>query len=263
MRAVILGCGVVGTLVGQRLVAQGATVVGSRRTPWAQEAGDPVPNFPVLAGGLLPVGPADAVLVAANPGIRRGRDNGVADLVRAASARWPATRLVLISTTSLYGDAEGAGLAEDGPLAPTPEAAALRALEIAAEAHADHLVLRATALVGPTRTFARRRAQAARAAGTSVVVAGDPDRPFSYLHDDDLADLAVEALHGAYGRGLLNAACPHRLTVRDYYTAAAGGPVEVLSDGSPQPRRWIDAGRWWALRNEPTWRALDGSRRSG
>ena len=262
-RCLILGCGVVGALVGNRLVDRGWTVVGSRRRPWARESGDPCPAFPVLAGSVLPVGPADAILVAANPGIRRGRDNGVAALVTAARHRWPTTRLVLVSTTSLYGDAEGAGVTEDGPLGQDPESQALRAIERAVEGHVDALVLRATALVGPTRTFARTRARAARLAGTPLTIKGDPDRPFSYLHDDDLADLAADALGGDLGTGILNAACPHRLTVRAYYQQAAEGPLDVLGDGTDQPRRWIDAGRLWAQRPAYPWRVLDGPTREG
>ena len=254
-RVVILGCGVVGTLVGNLLAHRGWTVVGSRRTPWAREAQDPIPEFPLLAGGLLPVGPAEALLVAANPGIRRGRDNGIATLITAASHRWPSARLVLISTTSLYGDAGGEGVAEDGHLGTDPESQALRAIEQAAEAHPNHLVLRATALIGPTRTFARSRALAAHAAGIPLTIKGDPDRPFSYLHDDDLASIAAEALAGDLGTGVLNVACPHRLTVRAYYQAAVAG-LSVVGDGSDQPRRWIDAGRLWAQRPTRSWNLI-------
>ena len=249
----ILGCGVVGTLVGQRMTALGWTVVGTRRQPWQRDTTDPQPGFPVVATGELPSLAASprAVLIAANPGLRRGRDHGLQALVQAAAGRFPSSRVVLISTTSLYADAGGAGVDETGAIGLDSASRALRAIEVAAEGHSDLLVLRATALIGPTRTFAQGRIATALRTGSPLVIHGDLERPFSYLHDDDLAEVASAALGGALGTGCLNLAHPERLTVRGYYERLAGQALTLTSDGAAAPRRWIDARRFAAAWTAP------------
>ena len=138
-----------------------------------------------------------------------------------------------------------------------PAVAGLLAIERAVLAHPEALVLRATALVGPHRLHARGRIVAGH--GT-VSVAGDLDRPFAYLHDADCASLVADAMQGALGTGILNAASPARITLRQYYAhqaQAAGMELTLLSDGRPAPRRWIDAGRLHQLCSPRTWRGLD------
>jgi len=153
MRVLILGCGTVGMAVGARLLAEGHAVTGVRRT--AVE--DPPFTIHAADAGELAMHAAlgffDAVLLAANPGIRRGRDNGLARIARIVARNHRIARGVYTGTTSLYEDAGGAAVDENGALAATPEAQALRAIEREFLEHPDALVLRATALVGPTRTF--------------------------------------------------------------------------------------------------------------
>jgi nucleoside-diphosphate-sugar epimerase len=250
MQVVILGCGAVGAAAGRLLLARGHHVTGVRRRP------DGDPGFPLITGdaaenGLWPRLPRpDAVLLTATPGLRRGRDHG---LDRAAALIPSGIRLIYSGTTAVYGDAGGATITEDGPLAP--DAGPLLAVETAVLAHADALVLRCPALVGPSRTRIATRAAAAAAAGQPLVVAGDPDRPFSYLHDDDLAWLLAEAVDGrlAAVRGVLNAAHPRCHSVRAHYTAAAGIPIAVIGDGTAKPSRAIDAGRLHLLLTDRTW----------
>jgi nucleoside-diphosphate-sugar epimerase len=272
MRILICGYGVIGDLVAQRLLAAGHTVVGIRRTPG-----------PVSAGVQLLIGdaaqssvhadlpPMDAVLLAANPGIRRGRDNGLLAMAQLIATRYATARVVYTGTTSLYGDAAGALVDEAGALAETPEASALRAIEVALDEHAQAVVLRATALVGPTRTFTRERLRAAN--GGEVLVKGDVERPFSFLHEADLADLCEHFLLGndaarksrgneaaEKARGVLNAAAPQQLTVRAYYehqAALAGVPARLRGDGSDVPRRGIDSGRLRRLLPDFSWRGLE------
>jgi nucleoside-diphosphate-sugar epimerase len=121
------------------------------------------------------------------------------------------------------------------------------------------LVLRATALVGPTRISASERLKQACREGRPCVVKGDLERPFSYLHEEDLAELCVEALGGSFASGVLNAAAPERLTVRGYYqelARRAGIPAVLVSDGTAAPSRWIDARRLHALCPGRSWRPV-------
>lgn len=261
MRILVCGYGVIGDLVAQRLLAAGHAVMGMRRTSGVAAAGVELVMGDAAEPALHDTLPAiDAVLLAANPGIRRGRDNGLRQMAMLIAGRYAMARVVYTGTTSLYGDAQGALVDETGALAATPEAAALRAIELALATHPQALVLRATALVGPSRTFTRDRLRAA--AGGEVLVKGDLERPFSYLHEADLADLCQRALMGGLGTGILNTAAPRHVTVRAYYehqAALAGVMVTVRSDGSPVPRRGIDASRLHRLVPDFRWRGIAAS----
>ena len=265
MNILILGCGVVGTLVGNRLTAEGHAVVGIRRRPDFDAT--PAPLFPIQAGNIadpatlvgLPL--PDAVLLAANPGVRRGRDNGLAQAANLVAGHFPQARFVYTGSTSVYGDAGGATIQEDGPLGTDGESLALLAIEAAVLAHPRALILRATALVGPSRQQSRIKAREALDRGAPISVRGDPARPFSWLHEADLADLCCCGLLGLLGYGVLNAATPDDdLTVQEYYRRQAGVPGAVVEgDGSPAPRRRI--GQAALLRRLPStwrWRSLAG-----
>ena len=252
-QAVILGCGTVGVLAGRLLLARGWQVTGVRRTPGSD------PDFPLLAGDAADPGiwlrlpPPQAVLLTATPGLRRGRDNRLVEATQAIPA---GVRLVCSGTTAVYGEAGGAAVAEDGPLAA--DAGPLLALEAAVLARGDACVLRCPALVGPSRLRVQKRARAAAAAGTPLSVPGDPDRPFSVLHEEDLAALLAEAVDGRLSsvRGVLNAAHPQALTVRGYYAEQArraGVDVAIASDGTAKPSRAIDARKLQALLPDWTW----------
>jgi nucleoside-diphosphate-sugar epimerase len=265
MNVIILGCGVIGGLTGRLLVEAGHQVIGVRRSARP----DQTLGFPVVTGDISDsalyvsltsaMTRIDAVLLSANPGVRRGQDNGLATAANLVQWNLEETRLVYTGTTSVYGDAKGAGVDEDGPLDPGSEAQQLLAIERAVLAVPGSLILRATALVGPTRTFARDRLKVAAKEGKPCVVKGDLDRPFSYLHEQDLAELCVEALGGAFGTDELNAAAPERITVRGYYEALAqnaGVVARLESDGSAVPSRWIDARKLHALCPSRVWRTV-------
>lgn len=265
----ILGCGALGTAVAELLAAAGTVVVGVRRSPSPEPVleacriirGDiadaawwaAAPMACTAAGSAWP---PQAVLLCANPGVRRGHDNRLPEAAALAVAALPPTsRLVYTGTTAVYADAGGASVDEEGAVAEDePAIARLLAVERAVLAHPRALVLRIPALVGPTRTHSRERL----AAGERTV-RGDLDRPFPFLHEHDARDLVVAALGGDLGTGILNAASPHRITVREYYAAiakAAGVPMPD-GDGRPAPSRWIDSTR--LLRGTPgrRWRPFE------
>lgn len=265
MNVLILGCGVVGGLAGRLLTDAGHQVIGVRRSARPDQS----LGFPVVTGDitdpalyvsmLAAMTRIDAVLLAANPGVRRGQDNGLATAANLVQWNLEGTRLVYTGTTSVYGDAKGEGVDEDGPLDPGTEAQQLLAIERAVLAVPGSLILRATALVGPTRTFARERVKAAAKEGKPCVVKGDLNRPFSYLHEQDLAELCVEALAGSFGSGVLNAAAPERITVRGYYEALArqsGIAARLESDNAVVPSRWIDSRKLHSICPERVWRTV-------
>jgi len=257
----ILGCGVVGTLVGEDLASRGHKVIGVTRSAAASVV---CLGFELRPGDLadpawydaLGAQRFDAVLLAANPGLRRGRDNRLAEGARLVSQLLPGARFVYTGSTAVYADAKGADVDEDAALAlDDPAVVGLVAIERAVLTHSDALVLRATALVGPTRTHALDRVRTG-----NCVVHGRSDRPFSYVHERDLAEICVEALLGSLGRGVLNVASPERLTLAEYYATLArraGVVCQIIADGDDVPSRRIDARRLHALCPEKRWRFCD------
>nr|MBA3686327.1 NAD-binding protein [Planctomycetota bacterium] len=135
----ILGCGSVGAQAGDLLVDCGAEVVGVRRTPDRAVR----TRFPIMAGDAADPSlyaaiddEVEAVLLAANPGLRRGRDNRLVEAVRLASARWPRARLVYTGSTAVYADAAGGDADEAAAVAgDDPAVAGLLAIEQAVLAH--------------------------------------------------------------------------------------------------------------------------------
>jgi len=259
----ILGFGTIGELVAGALRAQGRAVLGIRRTPEACAdgciAGDISATatwqaLPQQAADLGIAWPAQAVLLCANPGLRRGRDNGLAQAALLVHQHLPQARLVYTGTTAVYADAAGGGVTEESAVITAPGAPeGLLAIEAAVARQAGSLVLRVPALVGPSRRHALERLH-----GGITTVAGDLDRPFSFLHEQDLAEIAGAALAGAYGTGILNVASPSRSSLRDYYeTLARRAGVHVPhGDGQHLPSRWIDASRFWRLEPQRAWRSF-------
>ncbi len=243
MRLAVVGCGTFGGILAAEARSAGHAVIGLRRTP------EPDPPCPMVHGDgadpalLATLGVLDGVVLCANPGLRRGRDNGVAAIAAALADAFPDLPLIWTGTTAVYADAGGAAVDESGGLLDDPASRGLLAIETAVHRHPRGLVLRAPALVGPARTELRRRIAGA---GPRMEVRGDPDRPFSVLHDRDLALVCLRALTEGWSPGLLNAASPEALTLRDYYrlqASAIGVALPELVPVGAAPRRAIDARR--------------------
>jgi nucleoside-diphosphate-sugar epimerase len=264
LNVLILGCGQVGAAAGADLAARGHQPLGVRRRALAHggpgftvisgDASDPA-LFTALAAAMPRI---DVVLLTATPGVRRGRDHGVAAAAGLVRRFLPGARLVYSGSTAVYADAGGAGVSEHAQLRHgDPECAALIAIEQAVLAQPGALVLRVPALVGPSRSHARERLREAARLGQTLTISGDLARPFSFLHEQDLSELCVQAALGGLGAGVLNAASPQRLTIGGYYQALArslGLEVALAGDGSAQPSRWIDASALHALAGARRWR---------
>ena len=182
-----------------------------------------------------------AVMLTANPGLRRGHDNGLEHIITDLTGkRYPQARFIYTGSTAVYADRGGAGCDEMAPVADHDSAVAgLLAVEQAMLVHQEALVLRATALVGPSRTHALERLKRGETVVRSIM-----DGPFSYLHKAVVAELCVRGALGRLGCGLLNAAAPERLTVRKLFellAKRAGLTVSITSDDSVVPSRWINA----------------------
>lgn len=172
MRVAILGCGYLGLELGERLAANGADVVGVRRSTAGieriEERGFEAVRADVTdAADLRSVPDVDAVVYAVSGG-RNGDPwavyvEGLRTVVETFGARGiPPDRLVYVSSTGVYGDREGAWVDEETDLEPESERErALVAAERVALAETDPVGVDGTAvrlagLYGPGRYWTDR-----------------------------------------------------------------------------------------------------------
>jgi nucleoside-diphosphate-sugar epimerase len=247
---VIIGCGYTGTRLARRLLAAGATVRATRRTPeatreLAAELGD-------VAGGRLATMPLDletlenpaaaagepgplaawlppgAILVDAAPPVA-GNARGEAHLVACAAAA-DVRRIVYISSTGVYPPGDGSWTDEDEPVGPASDqgqarlAAENAILEGARASGIEAVSLRAAGIYGPGRGVPTRLHQ-----GTYRII-GDGDTFVSRIHVDDLvAVILAAAMVPSLQRAVYNVADDEPETSRAYAYAVA----DIL--GMPRP----------------------------
>ncbi len=268
----ILGCGRLGMAVA-RLWRPGV-VVGVRRNPSADQMQGSEPSedqgcmllhgdissptwWVSLPDELQRLGmpwPPRHVLFAATPGLRRQRDHGLREAASLITRHLPQARVVYSGTCAVYADSGGAAVTEAGALGSGDAAIeGLIAIETNLAPLTDLLVLRLPALVGAQRMAARERLRAG-----ATTVSGSLDRPFPFLHERDAAELLAQALHGGFGRGVLNAASPQRIRVRDYYReiARALGVPEPVGNATHVRSLAVDAGRLWSMLPGRAWRGI-------
>lgn len=162
-RTLIAGCGYVGTALGTRLAGEGGQVWGLRRraeglpdgiTPIEADLGDPR-TLEHLPEGI------DRVVYAASPGARDEESyrnayvRGLENLLARLGARGERlSRLVLLSSTSVYAQQEGEWVDEGSPTEPTHPSGRtlLEAEQLARSSGHPAVVLRLAGIYGPGRT---------------------------------------------------------------------------------------------------------------
>jgi len=236
MRKLIVGCGYLGSRAAGRWLRAGHEVFATTRSEARAEGLRERDIRPVMADVTRPetladLPAVDTVLYAVgfepNSGLTR-RQVYVEGLTAVLDALAPSTRRVIfISSTGVYGDADGDWVDEDSPCEPVSEGG--RAFLAAERLLADHplgersVVLRMAGIYGPDRVPKVRDI----AAGKPVAVA--KSGRLNLIHVDDAAAVVV----AAEGR-----AQPPRT-----YLISAGHPVErrafytYLADllGCPRP----------------------------
>ncbi|MEZ4401046.1 MAG: NAD-dependent epimerase/dehydratase family protein [Kofleriaceae bacterium] len=182
-RWVVIGAGYTGARLVAALTARGDVVVATRRTA-APGARVVELAQPATLAGLLVAG--DVVVVLAPPIDAAG--TGEQALAAAAAAAGVA-RLVYVSSTGVYGAADGAWVDETFPLAPLTASGRARVAAEAAIASGptSTVVLRPAGIYGPDRgVLARLRAGSYR-------IVGDGTTMVSRVHVDDLVDAIIRA----------------------------------------------------------------------
>lgn len=222
----IAGCGYVGGRLAELLLADGARVWGLRRHPSGLPSGvEPVAadvTGPETLQGLPPV---RALVYAVSPSgrseaeYRRAYVHGLRNVLDALGSAGGVERVILVSSTGVYGQADGRWV--DESTAPEPrDATGERILEgetVARSSGATGVVIRLGGIYGPGRTRTVRRVLDGEAG------CPPPDRYGNRIHRDDAA-----------------AAIRHLLTLPD------PAPVYLGVDREPAPLR--DVYRWIAAR---------------
>jgi nucleoside-diphosphate-sugar epimerase len=191
----IAGCGYVGSELGRRLVAAGHQVVGLRRQPRGLPPGV-VPLAADLTDASTLAGvPSDieVVFYAASPaGFTAEAYDAVyvGGLANVLERTRGARRLFLVTSTSVYGQQDGAWVDEDSPTEPTSFAGRhlLEAEALAAVAPIRSTVVRLAGIYGPGRTSLIRGV----ADGTATI-ALDPVFT-NRIHRDDCAGLLAHLM---------------------------------------------------------------------
>ncbi len=247
MHVLILGCGYLGTLLARRLHAQGAAVYATTRRAEAARA--------LQAMGVNAVPASDPLEI---PSDWRRRITHLVDSIPTEGAHAPqrawaaalAERLPklawvgYLSSTSVYGDRQGAWVSEDDPLKPQgPTAQARVQAEQAWKAAFPAVeIFRLAGIYGPGRHLGPRLMQG------YTTVAFAPPRYTNRIHAEDAARAIVAAMRRPRPARIVNLAddepLPHAEYVRRL-AAAIGAPPPVMLAPEEAKRRL--SARAWAF----------------
>jgi nucleoside-diphosphate-sugar epimerase len=228
MRKLIVGCGYLGCRVAQRWLAAGDEVWAVSRTPHHAAALVALGLRPLVADVTRPetlaaLPPVETVLYAV--GYERTSAasrwdvyvGGLENFLRAVPAS--VERMIYLSSTGVYGQADAAWVDEQAECRPTREAGqAFWAAEQRLAAHAlgpRTIVLRMAGLYGPGRVPHRADLLAGRA--LAVPAAGY----LNLIHVDDMANVVLAAERQAPCPRLYLASDGHPVERNDYYTYLA------------------------------------------
>lgn len=246
-RVLVVGCGYLGRRLAARLAARGGEVHGIVRTPASATLVSRAGARPIVAdvadpGTPLPALPeVDTVVwcVGFDRSAGRGyRDVHVLGLARLLDLLPGTPRVVLTSSTGVWGRGDGPDVDETTPARPDREAGrVLLEAEALLQGHrlGPGTVLRLAGIYGPDRL---PRMDSLRA---GEPIAADPDTWLNLVHVDDAAAVVI--------------------AVADH---PRPGPLYVVSDGRPILRRaWY--GRLAELTGSPAprWTPPDPASRGG
>lgn len=197
-RILIAGCGDLGGRVGRRPELAGDRLFGlRRRTELLPDRIEPVQADLLEADSLGQLPDAlDAVIYTATPGerteaaYREAYVDGLRNLLAAAPAIGTAgCRLILVSSTSVYGQDDGSWVDEDSPTRPEGYAGQrLLESEALAQGRDNAVIVRFSGIYGPGRTRLLDRVRA------RTPVTAEPPVWSNRIHSDDCAAVLAHLL---------------------------------------------------------------------
>jgi len=231
----VLGCGYVGEHLGVACIGKGMTVYGTTRGAERAEALDQAGIIPVLADDPAKIPEhvcrqVDAVLdsipLERTPdGLQAGQPRWLPDLVRRCGhVRWAG----YLSTTGVYGNADGAWVDESWPCRPTSQRGVerLRAEQAWLDSGLPAEVFRLAGIYGPGRNILPRLM-----AGGYRAVRWEPPHYSGRIHVADIVAAIMAAMEKPEPGRVVNVADDGPLPHADYVTELAimiGAPAPVL-----------------------------------
>jgi len=250
-RVLLAGCGDLGIRLARRLT--GWQVIGLRRDPSRLPAG----IVPVQADLARPetlgavAGAWDAVVMTATPDARTPQAYRAAyvDSLQGLLARVRARRLVFVSSTAVYGQADGAWVDEDSPAEPAAFNGRVLLEAEALAADAGGIMVRFSGIYGPGRDWLLRKLRQG-----PVECRRTPPEWTNRIHSEDCAGVLAHVLTLDEPARLYNASdCEPaaRWDVLGWLASRmnVAGPVEA-NESDPAPdlgkrinnRRLLDSG---------------------
>jgi len=244
-RIAIIGCGYVGSAVGEALARTDWDVHGTTTSPTktaALEARGIVPHVLEVADVTALhdlFSECDHVLLSVAAG-RRGRDYrsvylAGAENVRRAVVGTPVFRIVYTSSTRVYGQDDGSWVDEESPTEPVDDngRVLLKAERTLLGGDSGNggagdpcvSVVRLSGIYGPGRDPSARILQSAGQERS------DGDAYVNLIHLDDIVAALVKLLSTRH-HGVLNLSDDAPVTRRDYYD-------RIIADASLPPIRWL------------------------
>lgn len=223
MTHLILGCGYLGRVIARHWIEQGHRVAALTRSRNDEIKALGIESIlgDVTNPSSLQLPLADWVLYAIGLDRSAGksmRDVYVGGLMNVLDKLPTPRRLIYISSTSVYGQADGSWVDESSPTEPDEENGriVLECEHILRERLSDAIILRFAGIYGPGRLIRR-----ASILGKGEPIVTDPDGWLNLIHVDDGARAVIAAAERGEPGGTYNVADDRPVTRREFYSEMA------------------------------------------
>ena len=227
MRALVIGCGYVGTPLAQRLIALGHEVWGVRRTE-ASAAELTALGIKPFAADISQPGALDALpgafdwvvnLVSSDKGgaaeYRQVYVEGNRNLIDWARKN-AVKKIVYTSSTSVYGQTDGSAVKESSPTEPATETSQLlleaEKVLLQAAPTIPTVVLRVAGIYGPERGHLFKQYLK-----NEAKIPGQGARITNMIHRDDLVEVIIAALKNGRPGEIYNAVDDEPVSLLNFY----------------------------------------------
>ena len=244
----LIGCGNIGKRVAQLYLAQGihaiTTVNSDKSLHQCEVLGLPCTLLNLdLPFQLAEMHTQTRILYSVPPPRSGHSDTRLAAFLQQLDAR-QIDKLVLISTTGVYGDCAGAWVNEDTPIKPEADRAKRRAdaerqtQAWAKQNHVDYLILRVPGIYSLDR-LPLKRLQA-----STPMVRQEASPWTNRIHADDLASACYAAMQLDVVNEIINVADDAPCTMTDYFNTVAdyAGLPRPPQIGPDEARQSLSAG---------------------